>query len=170
LNASGISKGAFYHYFKSKDEVLAASIDNLLDEAVAFLLPTVEDPNLGAMDKFNKFMEKKSKFQTAKMEYATLLGKLMNSGVFQQKYMFAMSHKMVPLFAEIIQQGKDEGIFQIEYPYETADILIRSIVGVPNSYAYKEYMSDDEKRKRYLLSLRGIIAGALGIEKHGFSL
>jgi AcrR family transcriptional regulator len=170
LNASGISKGAFYHYFKSKDEVLAASIDNLLDEAVAFLLPTVEDPNLGAMDKFNKFMEQKSKFQTAKMEYATLLGKLMNSGVFQQKYMFAMSHKMVPLFAEIIQQGKDEGIFQIEYPYETADILIRSIVGVPNSYAYKEYMSDDEKRKRYLLSLRGIIAGALGIEKHGFSL
>jgi AcrR family transcriptional regulator len=170
LNASGISKGAFYHYFKSKDEVLAASIDNLLDEAVAFLLPTVDDPNLGAMDKFNKFMEQKSKFQTAKMEYATLLGKLMNSGVFQQKYMFAMSHKMVPLFAEIIQQGKDEGIFQIEYPYETADILIRSIVGVPNSYAYKEYMSDDEKRKRYLLSLRGIIAGALGIEKHGFSL
>ncbi|WP_201714630.1 TetR/AcrR family transcriptional regulator [Rossellomorea arthrocnemi] len=170
LNASGISKGAFYHYFKSKDEVLAASIDNLLDEAVAFLLPTVDDPNLGAMDKFNKFMEQKSKFQTAKMEYATLLGKLMNSGVFQQKYMFAMSHKMVPLFAKIIQQGKDEGIFQIEYPYETADILIRSIVGVPNSYAYKEYMSDDEKRKRYLLSLRGIIAGALGIEKHGFSL
>lgn len=69
-----------------------------------------------------------------------------------------MSQKMVPLFTQIIQQGKDEGVFHVEYPYETADILIRAIVGFPNSYTYDKYMSDDEKRRRYLLSLRGIIA------------
>lgn len=170
LKASGISKGAFYHYFKSKEEVLVASIENLLDEAVAFLQPIVDDPNLGAMDKFVKFMEQKTAFQTEKLEYAALLGKLMQSDVFQQKYVLTMSQKMVPLFAKIIQQGVDEGVFQVSYPYETADILIRVIVGVPNSYAYDEYMSDDEKRRRYLLSLREVIAGALGIEKNAFSV
>lgn len=170
LKASGISKGAFYHYFKSKEEVLVASIENLLDEAVAFLQPIVDDPNLGAMDKFVKFMEQKTAFQTEKLEYAALLGKLMQSDAFQQKYVLAMSQKMVPLFAKIIQQGVDESVFQVSYPYETADILIRVIVGVPNSYAYDEYMSDDEKRRRYLLSLREVIAGALGIEKNAFSV
>lgn len=170
LKASGFSKGSFYHYFKTKEDVLSASIENLLDEAVAFLQPIVDDVNLCAMDKFKNFMEQKSKFQTTKMEYAALLGKLMQSGVFQQKYMFAMSQKMVPLFAKIIQQGKDEDIFRIEYPYETADILIRAIVGVPSSYAYDEYVSDPEMRRRYLLSLRGVIAGTLGIDKNEFSI
>ena len=170
LKASGISKGAFYHYFKSKDEVLAASIENLLDEAVAFLQPTVDDPSLGAMDKFKKFMEQKSKFQSEKLEYAALLGKLMQSDVFQQKYVITMAQKMVPLFAKIIRQGTEEGVFHVTYPFETADIIIRAIVGVPSSYAYDEYMSDDEKRHRYLLSLRGVIAGALGINKNGFSV
>ncbi|HYU71907.1 MAG TPA: TetR/AcrR family transcriptional regulator [Ktedonobacteraceae bacterium] len=170
LKASGISKGAFYHYFKSKEEVLAASIENMLDEAVAFLQPTVDDLSLGALEKFKQFMEQKSKFQTTKLEYAALLGKLMQSDVFQLKYVMTMAQKMVPLFAKIIQQGTDEGVFHVAYPYETADILIRAIVGIPNSSAYDEYMRDDEKRRRYLLSLRGVIAGTLGIEKNGFSV
>jgi len=68
------------------------------------------------MDKFKKFMQQKTKFQAEKLEYAALLGKLMQSGVFQQKYMFAMSLKMVPLFAKIIQQGKDEAYFTLSTP------------------------------------------------------
>lgn len=170
LRAAGISKGAFYHYFTSKEEVLAASIENLLDEAVAFLLPTVNDPHLGALEKFKTFMEQKSTFQSTKLEYAALLRKLMQSDVFQQKYVMRVAQKMIPLLAHVIQQGTDEGVFQVLYPYETADILIRTIVGVPNSSSYDEYLSDDEKRRRYLLSLRGVIAGTLGIEKNSFSV
>ncbi|KAF5038026.1 HTH-type transcriptional repressor KstR2 [anaerobic digester metagenome] len=170
LKASGFSKGAFYHYFRSKEEVLVASIEALLDDACDFLKPTVDDPCLGAMDKFKKFMEQKSKFQTEKLEYAALLGKLMQSDVYQQKYVIAASQKMVPLFAKIIKQGVEEGVFHVLYPYETADILIRVIVGVPGSPAYDEYMNDDERRRRYLLSLRGVIAGTLGINSNEFSV
>lgn len=170
LKASGISKGAFYHYFKSKEDVLVASIENLLDEAVAFLLPTVEDPNLDAMSKFKKFMTEKSEFQATKLEYAALLGKLMQSDVYQQKYVMASSQKLVPLFAKILQQGKDEGVFDVAYPHETADLLIRTIVGVPSSAAYDDYMSDDEKRRRYLTALKGVIAGTLGIDRNAFSI
>lgn len=32
LKESGISKGGFYHYFKSKDEILSESINNIIDE------------------------------------------------------------------------------------------------------------------------------------------
>lgn len=115
-------------------------------------------------------MKQKSIFQTEKLEYAALLGKLMQSDVFQQKYVIIMAQKMVPLFAEIIQQGTDEGIFRVAYPYETADIHIRAVVGVPNSLAYNEYMSDEDKRRRYLLALRGVIAGTLGIAFNEFSV
>lgn len=170
LKASGISRGAFYHYFRSKEEVLVASIEALLDDAYDFLKPTVDDPCLGAMDKFQKFMEQKSKFQNEKLEYAALLGKLMQSDVYQQKYVIAASQKMVPLFAKIIKQGVEEGVFHVLYPYETADILIRVIVGVPGSPVYDEYMNDGERRHRYLLSLRGVIAGALGINSNEFSV
>ncbi len=170
LYASGISKGAFYHYFKSKEEVLTASIDSLLDEAVAYLAPTVNDPDLGALDKLKSFMKLKSTFQSQKLDYAVLLGKLMQSDVLQQKYVMAAAQKMVPLFARIIRQGCDENVFRVEYPNETADILIRVIVGVPGSYAYDEYITHDEQRRRYLLSLRGVIASTLGIEANEFSV
>jgi AcrR family transcriptional regulator len=170
LKRSDISKGAFYHYFKSKEEVLVASIENLLDEAVAYLQPTVDDPNLNAITKFVTFMDQKSKFQSQKLEYAALLGKLMQSDVFQQKYVIASSQKLVPLFGKIIEQGIEESVFRVTYPYETADILIRTIVGVPNSLAYDDYMSDDEKRIRYLNALKDVIAGTLGIDRHLFAI
>lgn len=164
MEVAGISKGAFYHYFKSKDEVLEFSIDNLMDEAVVYLQPIVDDVKMDAMEKFRKFMIKKTAFQMQKLDYATLLGKLMQSDVFQYKYILIASSKMVPLFAKIIQQGVDEGIFRVKYPLETADIIIRAISSVPGSDYYTEYITDEERQKRYISSLQGVIGGTLGIE------
>jgi AcrR family transcriptional regulator len=170
LVASGISKGAFYHYFGSKEEILVASIENIMDKSVAYLQPNIDDEKLGAMDKFIKFMHQKSDFQTQNLEYASLLGKLMHSEIFQQKYVMIASQKIVPLFAKLIQQGIEEGVFSVSYPYETAEILIRTIVSVPISTSYEDYLSSEEHQMRYLLSLKGVIAGTLGIEMNTFSL
>lgn len=170
LKASGVSKGAFYHYFKSKEEVLAAGIDDLLDEAVAFLTPVVDDPELRAVEKFRRFMVRKSEFQTGRLEYAALLGKLMQSEVFRRNYVVTSARKMVPLFSRIIRQGVEEGVFRVEYPDETAEILIRTIVGVPDSFAFDEYLSDAEKRRRYVAALQGVVAGTLGIGQDEFSM
>ncbi|MBM7869746.1 AcrR family transcriptional regulator [Clostridium pascui] len=170
LKESGISKGGFYHYFKSKDEILSGSINNIIEESIEYLKPIVEDNKLGALEKFKLFMKKKSEFQSSKIEYARLLGSILQSDIAQYKYSLIMSQKMVVPFAKIIEQGAKEGVFDVDYPCETADILIRTITSVVQSASYDEYLHDEIKHRQYLLSLRSLIAKTLGISPKEFAI
>ena len=55
LDALGISKGAFYHYFDSKAALLEASIEQGQDELDAVLRGIVDDPALPAAEKLRRF-------------------------------------------------------------------------------------------------------------------
>lgn len=170
LKKTGISKGGLYHYFKSKDEILSESINNIIEESIAYLKPIVEDDKLTALEKFKLFMRKKSEFQNTKIEYATLLASILQSDVAQYKYSLVMSQKMVGPFAKIIEQGAKEGVFHVDYPHETADILIRTVTSAVQSASYDEYLHDEIKHRQYLLSLRNLIARTLGISPKEFSI
>lgn len=170
LKESGISKGGFYHYFKSKDEILSESINNIIEESIEYLKPVVEDKKLNALEKFKLFMRKKSEFQSTKLKYAKLLANILQSDITQYKYSLIMSQKMVEPFAKIIEQGVKEGVFDVDFPRETADILIRTVNSVVQSPFYDEYMYDERKHQQYLLSLRNLIARTLGISPTEFSI
>lgn len=170
LRSSGMSKGGFYHYFKSKEELLSESISNIIDEAVRYLEPVIYDNKLDALKKFQLFMEKKNRFQSTKLEYASLLAKLLQSDITQYRYSLLMSEKMVVPFSKIIQQGVEEGVFDVEYSLQTADILIRTIFSIVQSSLLQEYLHDKEKQQQYQLALKNIIARTLGISIEEFSL
>ena len=51
-----ISKGAFYHYFDSKQALLEAMIERMGEEMEQFLMLIVHDPMLSALDKFQRFL------------------------------------------------------------------------------------------------------------------
>lgn len=170
LKESGISKGGFYHYFSSKEDLLSESISNIIDESIEYLMPVVEDEKLDAVEKFKLFMIKKSEYQKDKIEYAKLLASILQSDLSQYKYSFIAAQKMVGPLSKIIEQGVAEDAFHVAYPRETADILIRSIISVVQSPFYEEYMSDRDANRRYLMSLKHVIANTLGISLSEFSI
>ena len=47
----GVSRGAIYHYFRSKEAILAAVIDRMTRPGMAMLEPIAHDPDLPAVDK-----------------------------------------------------------------------------------------------------------------------
>jgi len=51
LSEVGASKGAFYHYFDSKESLLAAVVDRMVDAATVTMTPIAMDPELGAVEK-----------------------------------------------------------------------------------------------------------------------
>ena len=57
LNELKISKGAFYHYFDSKGNLLEALIDRMREEALPVVLPIVNDPDLSALEKLHRFFD-----------------------------------------------------------------------------------------------------------------
>lgn len=164
LNASGLSKGGFYHYFKSKEEVLAESINNFADSLLKDLEPIIEDSELNALEKLNRFMEKKVASQKQKTEIINYSSMLMKSDFTLYKSCIVIAQKYIEPFARIIEQGVKESVFKVEFPRETADILIRAVTSVPQSMFFNEYMEDKAKSSKYQASLEEIMARALGIE------
>ncbi|HEY2887847.1 MAG TPA: helix-turn-helix domain-containing protein, partial [Candidatus Limnocylindrales bacterium] len=51
IDAVGASKGAFYHYFGSKEDLLEAVIERMVDATIELMIPIVHDPELPAIQK-----------------------------------------------------------------------------------------------------------------------
>ena len=51
LNAVGISKGAFYHHFSAKEDVLQALVWRMAEQGLAALSPIIEREDLGPLEK-----------------------------------------------------------------------------------------------------------------------
>src|SRR5258708_2249678 len=65
LDALGISKGAFYHYFDSKAALLEASIERGQDDLDKDFRAIVDDPSLSALDKFQRFFATLDRLRTS---------------------------------------------------------------------------------------------------------
>jgi AcrR family transcriptional regulator len=66
LDELKISKGAFYHYFNSKQALLEALIERIQMEANEMLTPIVDDPHLSAMEKLQRYFDTASKWKMAR--------------------------------------------------------------------------------------------------------
>src|SRR5579864_2815063 len=60
-----ISKGAFYHYFDSKPALLEAFIERGQDDLDKVFHAIVDDPNLSARDKFQRFFATLDRLRTS---------------------------------------------------------------------------------------------------------
>lgn len=138
LDAVGSSKGAFYHYFDSKEALLEAVIERMTDAALAVVEPIAADPGLPAASKLQAV------FTTAgawKAERSDLLLALMRSwyapenDLVRARIARSGADRLVPLFARIIRQGVAEGAFDPSSPDDSAVILVALFAGSGDALA-----------------------------------
>src|SRR5438105_7630718 len=63
-----ISKGAFYHYFTSKQALLEAIIERMQEVVEPLVLAIVHDPHLSALEKLRRLFVTVSRWKTARTE------------------------------------------------------------------------------------------------------
>jgi AcrR family transcriptional regulator len=127
LDELRISKGAFYHYFDSKGAVLEALVERMaVKEVLPMLSSIVQDPDMSALEKLNRYFDTASRWKTAKR---TLMLELLrvwmadeNAIVRQKMYSMSIKH-VTPLLTEIIRQGIQEGVLTTTYPDQMGEVI-----------------------------------------------
>jgi len=143
---------------------LTESIRNFANNLLSELEPLIEDKKLNALEKLRRFMEIKTASQKSNKELLNYMRMLMESDSTFYKFTLTITQKYVEPFARIIEQGTEEGTFKVEFPRETADILLRAVTSFPQSIFYGEYIQDKNKALKYKASLEAVMVRTLGIE------
>lgn len=119
----GIAKGTFYHYFKSKEQMLDAYIERKINMQIGKLADIVEDPSIDALKKFKIIILANVKIQSSNKFFLKFLHNQVNIGIHQINLVKSIK-KYAPFVCKIIEQGNREGIFHVENPLETTEFLL----------------------------------------------
>ena len=128
IDRAGVSKGAFYHYFTSKEALLEALAERFARRSVEQLGDILEDPLLDALTRLNAFL---ARTRQLRLEAAPLIRPLF-AAIFRPENI-VLYHRisaasmliMTPLLARIIAQGVEEGIFRTPDPVGTAEMVLQ---------------------------------------------
>jgi AcrR family transcriptional regulator len=126
------SKGAFYHYFDSKQALLEAVVDRFADGAMAGLAPVLGDPDVPALRKLEKVFAGIARWKADQKELVLAIMQVWNSdgnAIVREKLRRLTERIMVPLLSGVVKQGVDEGVFLVDSPDETATVLVALMEG-----------------------------------------
>lgn len=121
-----ISKGAFYHYFASKQVLLEALIERMAGQVIDLLIPIVQDARLPAPEKLRRVFDTASRWKTARKEYLLALVNVWyadENAILRQKAKSALLPLIAPLLTAIVSQGVGEGVFHTAYPDQISGIM-----------------------------------------------
>ncbi|CAM4075104.1 TetR/AcrR family transcriptional regulator [Serratia silvae] len=123
VRSAGIAKGTFYYYFKSKDEVLAALAQQLCAEMVARSQIIADDPQLGAIEKFCAIIAAQNQTVEAGQALVEDLHRPENRALHERSNIETVL-AFGPILAAVVEQGNQEGVFQVEDPLSTVQFIL----------------------------------------------
>jgi AcrR family transcriptional regulator len=122
----GVAKGTFYHYFKSKEDLLDQLVNHFTEKSVSKVGEMMERRDMNALERMNHFFISIRNLKVEKKELMKMLMRFMykDENLILRHKIFKQSIALLtPPFSEIIKQGVQEGYFNPEDPQEAAEII-----------------------------------------------
>jgi AcrR family transcriptional regulator len=156
-----IAKGTFYHYFKSKEEILGAILEDYLEQFAKQIRLIAYSTNRNAYEKMQYVLEniivsnEEPKQLTSHVEDN-------KSGKLHQMMEEKFYEKFKPIIVYILEQGIEEGSFKILYPEEITEILLLGIRSY--MHIHLPYFMDRNYAIRKLAAIQELFDKVLGIK------
>jgi AcrR family transcriptional regulator len=136
LDDNHISKGAFYHYFDSKQALLEGLIERTGEEGMQLIRPVLTDLRLNALQKLQTYFNSAMRWKTTQKTVLIPMLKVRYSddnALLRQKEVAAGKKMMLPLLTDVLQQGIAEGLLATPHPEQTAEVLVSLILGLSDA-------------------------------------
>ena len=160
LKEIGIAKGTFYHYFKSKEEVMDEIIMRIIKEDVAKAKVIVSNPNIPVLEKlFRVLMEQSPKSGDVKDKMIEQFHQPNNAEMHQKSLVQSIIH-LSPVLAEVLEQGIKEGIFSTSYPQETIELLLSSAQVIFDDGLFQWKPEEMMRRAKAYIKMMEVSVGA----------
>jgi TetR/AcrR family transcriptional repressor of nem operon len=148
-----ISKGAFYHYFRSKQDLLDAMVEHMIEDGENIILPIIQDPDLNALEKLQRYFDTVARWKNAQRAYLIAIMRVWyadDNAIVRQKMTAAAIQRISPLFTQIIHQGMREGVFAPNYPDQVSEVVMALVQSMGDTLAhfvlFYDPQSDDFQR------------------------
>jgi AcrR family transcriptional regulator len=148
----GIAKGTIYHYFDSKEALLEAVIARVVDEDVERLQALMTTLSGNALDRIRILIAAGNAATNNQADLLEQLHQPANTGM-HTRILAASLNKQAPLFAALIQQGRDEGLFQTEAPLECAEFILAAVQFLTDADIHAWTKEDLARRRQALPAL-----------------
>ncbi|OJE44005.1 TetR family transcriptional regulator [Bacillus proteolyticus] len=160
LKEIGIAKGTFYHYFKSKEEVMDEIIMRIIKADVAKAKVIISNPNIPVLEKlFRVLMEHSPKSGDIKDKMIEQFHQPNNAEMHQKSLVQSIIH-LSPVLAEILEQGIDEGVFSTPYPQETIELLLSSAQVIFDEGLFQWKPEEMMRRAKAYIKMMEVSVGA----------
>ncbi|WP_078292331.1 TetR/AcrR family transcriptional regulator [Mycobacterium sp. D16R24] len=162
IATSGISKGAFYHYFSSKEALVAALSERSVHQAFAELSPVFAEPGVGALERLNAGLRASYEVKMAlgaPESIAAMMSMLRPENQSLLRRISAIwEDKFRPVLTEVITRGVAEGVFETFDPEGVGDMIqgfaanmgatMHRIIAAPDARARADAIDAAVQRQR----------------------
>ncbi|SNS27980.1 transcriptional regulator, TetR family [Anaerovirgula multivorans] len=163
----GVSKGAFYHYFKSKEEVLEAVVEQHIEKEIEITHDIAANNDLNAIEKLSRLINEVLGYKTLNIKKRLKISSVLQDegNVKFQRKVVENKFKILHLpYRVIIEQGISEGTFHPFHTEETVEQIMHLIV-ILNSAVTRLAANIEEKPHNVEIIVQKIEAYGDAIER-----
>lgn len=154
LREMDISKGAFYHYFESRQALVDAVVNRMEEESEKAIRTIVTNPKLKTLDKLQAFLDLSDIMRTHGYPKAVRLMRMWyrdENTIIRQKVDEASIRQRSPCFDVILEQGIREGIFILKNAEYAGEMVTYLLQGLSNHQAKLLMFVEEEKKIIHLV-------------------
>ena len=118
----GVTRGAFYHYFKSREALIVAVVDQMFYDDNSFALASMET-GLNALEKLRFAFKHNLNFNYDHGGLTKELAKVFDDPVIFKSECLSQINVVAPYVEKLIREGNEDGSMSVKYPKQAAEVL-----------------------------------------------
>lgn len=166
VDALKISRGLLYYHFKSKEDILYYIVERQVKTKLAKFRSITYDEKLGAKEKLIQFLDNSVNSEPPDDPIEYKLNDIVHSPentLMMDRICHQLAYTLYDYFAIILEQGSDEGIFNVQYPNELAAFFMTAFCFVMNDSFY--HKNDGNIALQYFAAFKHFLNQALGLKE-----